>query len=213
MHQKPLINASFSNTYGHSPFLRTRMLWFKEPRHADTKVLPGLQETNKETDRAKARLMRAAFSEGVVAGAWRVSPPWKKKSDRKSLIFFPLTHFSPQSDGWCGETGSSNPGPCPPPHCSGHPHWTCLSLAVSLSLSPSLFLLLIYVFAEQLLPRELREQHSHLSTLVTRCHLLLPAHRTSEQTMRRAFWTSDLQCVLWRGLGGWWPQSNVNSDT
>ena len=51
------------------------MLWFKEPRHADTKVLPGLQETNKETDRAKARLMRAAFSEGVVAGAWRVSPP------------------------------------------------------------------------------------------------------------------------------------------
>ncbi|TNN83808.1 hypothetical protein EYF80_005984 [Liparis tanakae] len=28
-----------------------------------------------------------------------------------------------------------------------------------------------------LLPRELREQHSHLSTLVTRCHLSLPAHR------------------------------------
>lgn len=71
---------------------------------------------------------------------------------------------------------------------------------------------LIYAFAEQLLPRELREQHSHLSTLVTRCHLLLPAHRTSRQTMPRAFWTSDLLRLPQRGLGGaldseshgWW---------
>lgn len=106
------------------------------------------------------------------------------------------------------QTRSSNPEPNPPPRPGDHPLFPYLSLAVSLALSPCL----IYAFAEQLLPRELREQHSHLSTLVTRCHLLLPAHRTSRQTMPHAFWTSDLRRLLQRGLGGaldsnshgWW---------
>lgn len=128
---------------------------------------------------------------------------------RQKVIDFPRTrpkHTPSESGVWRGEHAShfhrhapqtQSPAPTStqgPPAPSSLPG--CLS--PSLSCSPCL----IYAFAEQLLPTELREQHSHLSTLVTRCHLLLPAHRTSRQTMPRAFWTSDLPRLLQRGLGG-----------
>lgn len=115
---------------------------------------------------------------------------------RQKVIDFPMTCPTPQNTPLPSQTAGvvsthttahtntllQPREPHPPPR---GPVTTppILLLAVSLSSAQ----LLIYVFAEQLLPRELREQHSHLSTLVTRCHLLLPAHRTSRQTMPRAF--------------------------
>lgn len=127
----------------------------------------------------------------------------------------PSKHTPSESDGWRGEhahhlTYKHAPQTrCPTPHLGLA---TTPSSPISPWLSHSLSPCLIYAFAEQLLPRELREQHSHLSTLVTRCHLLLPAHRTSRQTMPHAFWTSDLRRLSQRGLGGaldlsshgWW---------
>lgn len=92
------------------------------------------------------------------------------------------------------QTHSSKPDP-PTPHPTSTQQPPPLPLCLP-GCFPLLAPLLIYVFAEQLLPRELREQHSHLSTLVTRCHLFLPAHRTSRETMPHAFWTSDLQHLL-----------------
>lgn len=120
----------------------------------------------------------------------KTHPFWIRRLAWWACVSLPLTH-------------SSNLEPCPPPQPNyHHQHPPSISPWVSLSLSLSCSPCLIYAFAEQLLPRELREQHSHLSTLVTRCHLLLPAHRTSRQTMPRAFWTSDLRRLLQRGLGG-----------
>lgn len=140
---------------------------------------------------------------------------------RQKVIDFPMTYPTPQHTPLRIQTaGVGNmhtishtnmllkPGALPPTSVPA----TTPSSPISPWLSLSPFPCLIYAFAEQLLPRELREQHSHLSTLVTRCHLLLPAHRTSRQTMPHAFWTSDLRRLLQRGLGGaldsnshgWW---------
>lgn len=117
---------------------------------------------------------------------------------RQKVIDFPMTYPTPQNTPLQSQTAGvvnmhtishSNtllkPGALPPTSARRPPPLP-LSLPVSLALSPH-SPCLIYAFAEQLLPRELREQHSHLSTLVTRCHLLLPAHRTSRQTMPHAF--------------------------
>lgn len=143
--------------------------------------------------RAEARSIRAVFLGGGAAGGDAEAGVLHllEKSDRKSLIFptHPPTTLCSQTAGVENtpsrpDPGSSNPGPCPhliPAAAPSNP--TSPRRSLSLSFAP----LLIYVFAEQLLPREPRERHSHLSTLVTRCHLLLPAHRTSEQTMPCAF--------------------------
>ncbi|CAI5774323.1 Hypothetical predicted protein [Podarcis lilfordi] len=45
---------------------------------------------------------------------------------------------------------------------------------------------LLAVVLEQLQPKALWERLSHLSPLVTRCHLLLPGLQTAEQTMSHA---------------------------
>ena len=161
---------------------------------------------------------------------WRGSREWggrpaffTSSKIRRIVIDFPMTCPTPQNTppfgvrrlAWWTCTPSrmqtrSSKTWSPTPHLGPA---TTPSSPISPWLSPSpRSPCLIYAFAEQLLPRELREQHSHLSTLVTRCHLLLPAHRTSRQTMPHAFWTSDLRRLPQRGLGGaldseshgWW---------
>lgn len=175
-----------------------------------------LQETQSRSKQALVDLC-GLFVEWWL---WRGS----RKSDGKSLIFpwqsphpppNAQKHTPPESDGWRGEHAHHLTYKRAPQTRSPTPHLgpaTTPSSPISPWLSLSLSPFLIYAFAEQLLPRELREQHSHLSTLVTRCHLLLPAHRTSRQTMPHAFWTSDLRRLPQKGLRGaldfnslgWW---------
>lgn len=199
------------------------MLWLKWPL---TQWLEGtwLQETQSRSKQAPVDLC------GLFVGrrTWRGSREQRGRPAcftsskiRQKVIDFPMTYPTPQNTPLQSQTAGVvnvhtishtntllKPGALPPTSAQQPPPLP-LSLPGRLSL---LAPLLIYVFAEQLLPRELREQHSHLSTLVTRCHLLLPAHRTSRQTMPHAFWTSDLRRLLQRGLGGaldsnshgWW---------
>lgn len=130
-------------------------------------------------------------------GARGRPPCFTSSKIRQKVIDFPMTYPTPQNTPLQSQTaGVGNmhtishtntllkPGALPPTSARRPPPLP-LSLPGCLSLCRSPCL--IYAFAEQLLPRELREQHSHLSTLVTRCHLLLPAHRTSRQTMPHAF--------------------------